>query len=152
MPLIYHLQQPPQVLKGETTVAGTQFYQGGLLNDQNNNQVGVFTIITDTFAQVTDLGNMDTGMLRLQVFPTARGHGHGHGGQNPNRGEQETLVLEGATQFAGTAPPLPNTPGQSTNPRPIVRAQGSVAAATPQFAMWIDHQFTLIANVLTIHD
>jgi hypothetical protein len=140
------------VLKGETTVAGTQNYQGGRLDDDNNRPIGVFTIISDSFAGVTDLGNLNTAMVRFQLFFDAGHHGqHGHGGGGGGRPQiQETVVLEGACEFNTPPPGLPNTPGQPTAGRQITRAAGSVAAATPAFAALLDHQWHLNGTTLTI--
>jgi hypothetical protein len=72
----YMLQQT--VLRGESTVAGADYYQAGNLLDQNNRPVGVFTMVTNTFSNVTNRPvslNLDTGMLTLQLFFEAQGQG-----------------------------------------------------------------------------
>jgi hypothetical protein len=135
----YNLKQT--VLQGETTSVGVNNYQGGNLLDQNNRQIGTFTIVTRDFGTVTDspAENLNTGMLELQLFFQARGQGQGQGGSI-----QETMVLQGAPEFAqppSTAPMGP--PGTVFPPREVTRAHGSVSAATPQFAQFIGHQWTI---------
>ena len=149
--LIYNLQQ--MVLGGESTNVGFEFYQGGQVNDQSNRTpVGVFTMITDTISTVTNQAtpfNLDTGALRLQLFAEGQRQGQRPGAQT------ETIVLEGAPSvLGGTAPPTPpaNVPaGQPTPGRPVIRAAGSVSAATPMWQDRIGHQWTFDNGVLTIH-
>jgi len=146
------------VLQGETTVIGTDNYQGGVLHDQNNRQIGTFTMVTQTFNNVTDRPtpeNLNTGMLELQLFFDARGHGHhgqGQGGGGGGGGSriQETMVLQGAPEFAQPAPPLPTVPAQPIGAREVTRAHGSVSAATPLFAAHIGKQWSLNGTTLTI--
>jgi len=134
----YMLQQT--VLRGESTVAGADYYQAGNLLDQNNRPVGVFTMVTNTFSNVTNRPvslNLDTGMLTLQLFFEAQGQG-GSGRI------QETMVLKGAPIFVGPLPLTPDPgPGHFVPPRQVRRANGSVSAATPLFASFITHHWSL---------
>jgi hypothetical protein len=127
------------VSQGETTSVGTDFYNGGDFFDQNHRMLGSYTIVTQTFTNVTDSPspvNLNSGMVVLQLFFTGQGQGQGSR-------IQESLVLMGAAQFNDTPPTLPVTPGQRAPGRPLPRAQGSVAAATPAHAGDIDHQWRL---------
>jgi len=130
------------VLEGEGTVVGTDNYQGGELHDQNNRLIGTFTIVTQRVASVTNRPapeNLNTGMLELQLFFEARGQGQGQGGRI-----QETMVLQGAPEFVGPDPAAPTVPpGQRTFARQVSQAHGSVSAATPLFASFITHQWSL---------
>ena len=150
--LVYNLQN--MVAGGETTTVGFEFYQGGLVNDQSNRTpVSVFTMITDTISRVTDQGTpfvLDTGALRLQLFAEGQRQGQRPGAQT------ETIVLEGAPSVLGGSPvgapsPPPGPGGLPIPARPVIRAAGSVSAATPMWQDRIGHQWTLVNNVLTIH-
>ena len=149
--LVFNLQQ--MVLSGESTTVGFEFYQGGQVHDQNQNNrlVGTYVMLTDTINGVTagfaPLPQLDTGALKLQLFAESQRQGQGHGRQIT-----ETIVLEGAPTVLGGTPPAPApAPAQPTQGRPVIQAFGSVSAATPMWQDRIGHQWTLINNVLTIH-
>jgi len=144
------------VLSGESTTVGFEFYQGGQVSDQNQNNrlVGTYIMLTDTITGVTNgvapLPQLDTGALKLQLFAEAHGQGQGQG--QGNRQTTETIVLEGAPSALGGNPPQQTQPpAQPIAGRPVIRAFGSVSAATPMWQDRIGHQWTLINNVLTIH-
>lgn len=144
----YTLNQ--QVISGESTTVGFQFYLGGRFEDQNNRVLGSYTMIIDTISNVTNTQQLDTGMVRLQLFfETAQGQ-HGHGGGGGANRCPETMLLEGANDFIGNPPNAPSAPAQTVPGRQIARACGSVAAATPQFASHLDKQWTLVGSTLTV--
>jgi hypothetical protein len=139
-----------KVLKSQNTAAGDEVYQGGEVHEPNRGQIGVFTMISDTFSTVTDTNGLDSASTVLTIIFFAAQHGpHGGGGQGGGGGGQQTrqapenMTLEGAPNFEG--------PTSQAQPRAVARMLGSVSAASPAFHQNIGHQFELLGNVLKIH-
>lgn len=137
-----------KILKNQPSAVGEQVYEGGELHD-NGRQVGVFTVINDTFNTLTDAQGLDTAMVDMTLFFFAahqqhggQGQGGGGGGKNHAAAAPENMTLRGANEFVG--PPSPNQPRQTA------RAIGSVAAASQTLASHIGKQFVRIGDKLTI--
>jgi hypothetical protein len=139
-----------KVLKSQTTAAGDEVYQGGEVHEQGRGQVGIFTMVSDTFTTLTDSNGLDTAgtVLKLIFFASHHGTHGGSGGGAPTPPQQgrqgpENMTLVGAPNFEG--------PPSQPQPRPVARMLGSVSAASPQFHGNIGHQFELDRNTLRIH-
>ena len=133
-----------KILKSQPSAAGDEVYEGGELHD-NGRQVGIFTIINDTFNTLTDSQGLDTAMVDMVLFFFASHHQHGgSGGGAPSRPQQapENMTLRGANEFVG--------PPSSNQPRQTARAIGSVAAASQTLASHIGKQFVRVGDKLTI--